>query len=255
MQFNELDTIMRQYETGHDRCIPDEEYIVVRLDGRGFSTVTQRFEKPFDAGFAETMVRVTKHLFGIGFDVVYGYVQSDEISILLHPNDKTFNRKDRKILSVMAGEASAVFSAAMGFPAAFDSRISQLPTLETVIDYFRWRQEDSRRNSLNAYCYWTLRKAGMNKRKATSVLENQSIADKKLLLLGHGIDYDGNKIGGYKVPLSQINGIGVQWTYVQKNGFNPITKEYTTVYRKQLKVLDRLPISVEYNTLLHNLFV
>ena len=36
--------------------------------------------------------------------------------------------------------------------AAFDCRISQLPSLDLVVDYFRWRGEDARRNALNAHC-------------------------------------------------------------------------------------------------------
>ncbi len=35
------------------------------------------------------------------------------------------------------------FSLKLGQPACFDCRISQLPTAELVVDYFRWRNEDA----------------------------------------------------------------------------------------------------------------
>ena len=35
-----------------------------------------------------------------GFNIIYGYTESDEISLLFHPNENTFNRKQRKLNSV-----------------------------------------------------------------------------------------------------------------------------------------------------------
>lgn len=61
---------------------------------------------------------------------------------------------------------------------SFDARVSQLPTAELVEDYFAWRQEDAHRNSLNAHCYWLLRKQGQSVQAATSYLIGRSTADK-----------------------------------------------------------------------------
>lgn len=113
------------------------------------------------------MIDTVKHLMQCGFRIVYGYTESDEISLLFHPDDNTFGRKVRKINSVLAGEASAYMSLSLGVCACFDSRVIPLPNLECVKDYFSWRQEDAHRNSLNAHCYWMLRKKGMGVRKAT----------------------------------------------------------------------------------------
>ena len=88
-----------------------------------------------------------------GFRVVYGFTQSDEISLLFHRDETSFERKLRKFDSVLSGEASARFSLSLNAMACFDCRISQLPTPELVVDYFRWRQEDATRNALNAHCY------------------------------------------------------------------------------------------------------
>ena len=102
-----------------------------------------------------------------GFKVSYGYTQSDEISLLLDLKENSFGRKERKLNSILSGEASAKFSLLLGDIATFDSRICQLPNKQLVVDYLRWRHEDAHRNALNAHCYWYLRKEGgflLNKR-------------------------------------------------------------------------------------------
>ena len=58
-------------------------------------------------------------------------------------DEQQFQRKLRKLNSVLAGEASAKFSLLLGDVACFDCRISQLPNVELVCDYFRWRSADA----------------------------------------------------------------------------------------------------------------
>ena len=56
-------------------------HIVARLDGRGFTRLTKedmKFEAPFDVHFREYMVETVRHLMNCGFNIVYGYTQSDE---------------------------------------------------------------------------------------------------------------------------------------------------------------------------------
>lgn len=58
------------------------------------------FERPFDARFRDMMLETTKHLMTFGFGVIYGYTQSDEISLLMPANEPAFGRRVRKIISV-----------------------------------------------------------------------------------------------------------------------------------------------------------
>ncbi|MCP4093807.1 MAG: guanylyltransferase, partial [Planctomycetes bacterium] len=163
MKFDDLDKKMRVYETAHDHCVMPEVFMVARIDGRGFTRLTKDvhdFEAPFDVRFRDCMVGATEHLMACGFRVIYGYTQSDEISLLFHRDESSFGRKVRKFNSVLAGEASAKFSLLLGDLGAFDCRIIQLPNEDRVIDYFRWRNEDAHRNALNAHCYWALRRQG-----------------------------------------------------------------------------------------------
>ncbi|MDM7914811.1 MAG: tRNA(His) guanylyltransferase Thg1 family protein, partial [Candidatus Eisenbacteria bacterium] len=132
MNFDDLDRRMRVFETAHDHCVLPGIHMVARLDGRGFTKLTKEthpFEAPFDAQFRDAMVAAARHLMTCGFRAIYGYTQSDEISLLFHRDEDLFDRKLRKYHSVLAGEASAVFSLSLGLRASFDCRISQLPSV------------------------------------------------------------------------------------------------------------------------------
>lgn len=246
MNFDDLDRKLRVHETLHDQHVLPGIRIVVRLDGRNFTRLTKSewgLEAPFDVRFRDAMLATTRHLMDCGFNVTYGYVQSDEISLLLHRDDATFDRKLRKILSVLAGEASACFSLAMGRHAGFDARVSQLPSDALVIDYFRWRHEDAHRNALNAHCYWLLRGQGDSANAATSRLSGLSIAEKNELLFQNGINFN-------DLPSWQKRGIGVHWDTYEKAGRNPKTGETTTTLRRCLREWMDLPLGDDYTAFL-----
>ena len=192
MKFDDLDSYMRVFETTHDYCVLPEVFLVARLDGRSFTRLTKevrQFEAPFDPRFRDLMLDTTEALV-IEFGAVYGYTQSDEISLLFSLNTGLFNRKTRKLNSVLAGFASATFSLGLGSLGCFDCRICELPTAKHVVDYFRWRNEDASRNSLNAHCYWLLRKQGHNAKKATSALTHLSVSEKTELLRSNGVNFN-----------------------------------------------------------------
>lgn len=172
MKFKELEEKLRIYETAHDFCVPPNIYIVARIDGRNFTKLTKEkhaFKKPFDEKFRDIMVETVQHLMTCGFKIIYGFTQSDEISLLFDLKEAAFSRKLRKYNSILAGEASAKFSLLLGDMGVFDCRISQLPRIQDVVDYFRWRNEDAHRNALNAHCYWLLRNQGKSVQQATQM--------------------------------------------------------------------------------------
>jgi tRNA(His) guanylyltransferase len=200
-------------------------YIVARIDGRGFTRLTKevhQFEAPFDEKFRDLMVETVKHLMNCGFNIIYGYTESDEISLLFHPNENLFGRKTRKYISILAGEASAKFSSLLGSTGAFDCRLSELPNKKLIADYFRWRNEDAHRNALNAHCYWRLRQDNYTINEATSKIEGMSTAAKNELLFQYGINFN-------NIPTWQKRGIGLYWKNAKKEGFNPRNNEHVLV--------------------------
>lgn len=242
MNFDELDQKMRVYEQSLDQILLPDTYMVARLDGRSFTRLTKElcgFEAPFDERFRDLMVHTVEHLMACGFHIVYGFTQSDEISLLFAVGENAFGRKVRKYNSTLAAEASASFSLALGRAATFDCRMVPLPTPERVQDYFLWRQEDAHRNSLNAHCYWLLRKEGKTIREATKTLEGQSVGYKNELLFSRGINFD-------QLPSWQKRGIGVWKEQYEKEGFNPVTGIPELAVRNRLKVEYELPLGEAY---------
>ena len=242
MNFTEFDKTMRLYEESLDQAILPETFMAARLDGRSFTRFTKEvcdFEAPFDEKFRNHMIVTVKHLMESGFRIVYGYTESDEISLLFHPDENTFGRKVRKYNSILAGEASAAFTHSVGTVAAFDCRMVPLPTLERVCDYFLWRQEDAHRNGLNSHCYWLLRRNGLSSAEATTQLKGKSNSYKNELLFSHGVNFD-------KLPSWQKRGLGVYWEEYEKSGLNPITSKPETAIRTRLVVDDELPLREKY---------
>lgn len=242
MKFDDFDRMMRVYEQSLDQYILPDMYIAARLDGRSFTRLTKEimdFEAPFDEHFRDLMIATVKAVMNCGFRVVYGYTESDEISLLFHPEDDLFGRKVRKINTTLAGEASAAFSVALGRPATFDCRVVPLPNKKRVSDYFAWRQEDSHRNSLNAHCYWALRREGKSVSQATEALSGKSIAYKNELLFERGINYN-------DLPAWQKRGIGIYYREHEKEGMDPRTGGKVTAIRRGLFADMELPVGDEY---------
>jgi len=244
MKFDELDARMRVFETAHDHCALPGLFLVARIDGRSFTRLTKevhRFEAPFDERVREMMAASVEHLMECGFKVIYGYTQSDEISLLFHPQEDSFGRKLRKYHSVLAGEASAKFSLLLGALAVFDCRMSLLPRPNDVVDYFRWRQEDAGRNALSAHCYWALRREGLSERDATQAISGQSVAEKNELLFKRGINFN-------ELPSWQKRGTGLYWELYKKEGLNPVTGKMELAERRRIKRDLELPFGEAYGT-------
>ena len=249
MKFTELDTKMRVFETVHDLCVLPGIYMVARLDGRCFTRLTKEkcsFQVPYDEVFRDCMVSTVEHLMNCGFKVIYGYTQSDEISLLFDLAEQTFKRKLRKLNSVLAGEASAKFSLIIGELACFDCRISQLPNSEETIDYFRWRHEDAHRNALNSHCYWCLRNDGQSATEATEMMAGLSVADKNELLFQYGINFN-------DIPNWQKRGVGLYWQSVPKTGYNPLNREQVVTKRTQIYRDFNLPMKDKYSQFIKQL--
>ena len=250
MKFDDLDAKMRVFETAHDLCVLPGLHMVARLDGRGFTRLTKevhKFEAPFDERFRDLMLGTAEYLMtGCGFHVVYGFTQSDEISLLFAPDEQGFGRKLRKLNSILAGEASGKFSLLLGAVAAFDCRVSQLPTTDHVVDYFRWRNEDAHRNALNAHGYWLLRRQGKTVAEATAGMSGLSVAAKNELLFQSGINFN-------DLPLWQKRGSGLIWEEYDRPAENPVSGEAVVARRRRVRRDLELPMKDDYSAFLRDL--
>lgn len=150
--------------------------VILRLDGKAFHTFTKGFDKPFDSILVEAMQYITEQLCKNVQGCVFGYCQSDEISLLLVDykklnSDAWFDYNIQKCSSVAASLATNYFNSYLLdcitsfkgfeqddeinflsnklFKASFDARIFNIPK-EEVVNYFIWRQNDCIRNAINS---------------------------------------------------------------------------------------------------------
>ncbi len=229
---------MRRLEATDDAMALPRVPLVLRADGRNFTRLTRdvlHLEAPFDERLRDAMVAATRRLFECGFRAVFGFTESDELSVLLHAEDAPFDRRLRKLNSVAAAEVSASVTLALGVPCAFDCRTIPLPTTDDVVDYFRWRMEDATRNALSSWAYWTLRKEGLSARKATATLDGLGTAEKNELLFQRGINFN-------EVPAWQRRGVGVRWVNVLRTGIDKRTNTPVASQRRVLETELELPM-------------
>ena len=245
MNSHQFDARMRAGEAWHDERVPANKWAVVRVDGRGFSRLTQaNFAKPFDPQFYELMAQTARALME-EWDGLYAYFESDEISLLL-PRDFThFGRGWEKLVSLCAATATAHFTRASGLAALFDARIWVGDERENVADYFRWRQSDAARCALNGWCYWTLRAQNQSARAATRALDGLTQSVKENLLRERGIVWD-------ELPMWQRRGAGWRWETYQIKGINP-QHGAVAATRRRLKLNDELAWGADYGDWIENI--
>lgn len=139
---------------------------IIRIDGKAFHTYTKGLNKPFDEGLIDDMVKTTKYLCKEVQGCKLGYVQSDEISLLLTDYDTIetqawFDYNLQKMASISASLATAYFNR-LRIPlsdkqidtmklANFDSRVFQIADHDEVVNYFIWRFFDCTRNSISGF--------------------------------------------------------------------------------------------------------
>ena len=89
--------------------------VIVRIDGKAFHTFTRGFNKPFDRVLSNAMDRTMKQLCENIQGCVFGYTQSDEITLVLNDyrtldTSAWFDYEVQKLCSVSASMATAYFN-------------------------------------------------------------------------------------------------------------------------------------------------
>jgi tRNA(His) guanylyltransferase len=170
------DRMKGNYEDRYRFLLPRRTNILIRIDGKAFHSYTKGLKRPMDEGLLEDMNLTTKYLCENIQGAKFGYVQSDEISILITDYDDLqtsawFDNNLQKMCSIAASLATARFNQLrMGRKcwegndidgyldqddigkfklAMFDARIFVIPEPEEVVNYFVWRQQDATRNSIS----------------------------------------------------------------------------------------------------------
>lgn len=129
--------------------------ICVRVDGRAFHTFTRGMKRPYDEDMSAAMIETMKFLVE-QTDACIGYVQSDEISLVLSDiKAPMFDGKIAKLNSVIASMATAKFNEVIhkSYPnkplAFFDCRCWNVPSRTEAVNNILWREFDATKNSIS----------------------------------------------------------------------------------------------------------
>lgn len=177
---------IKEYENATKHKLVKRMPVMIRLDGKAFHTFCRGFDKPFDPVMSAAMKATTLYLCENVQNCVFGYTQSDEITLILVDykginTDAWFDNTIQKIVSVSASMATMVFNrefarlnewyyhntgrgamtlehresfeqfykkrkAAIEKGACFDARVFNVPQ-DDCVNAVLWRQNDAIRNS------------------------------------------------------------------------------------------------------------
>ena len=191
--------------------------VAIRIDGKAFHTFTKGMKKPFDENMTKSMQKTLKYLCENIQGCVFGYTQSDEITLILIDyqninSSSWFDYEVQKITSVSASMATLAFNRffaecvkkieneyyeawntskeddkyievlhkAQEKGAMFDSRCFNIPK-EEVANLLYWRQLDAIRNSVKSVGYANFKHNELNKKNCEDV---------KKMLLEKAIDWN-----------------------------------------------------------------
>lgn len=106
--------------------------VAIRIDGKAFHTFTRGFQKPFDEVLGNAMIRTMEYLCKNIQGCVFGYTQSDEITLLLIDYQTLdtcawFDYEVQKMCSISASMATMAFNKYF-FEEARDWYNKQLPS-------------------------------------------------------------------------------------------------------------------------------
>jgi tRNA(His) 5'-end guanylyltransferase len=171
------------------------------------------FEKPFDVRFAKALVKTLTHLVGSDPDMLFGYAEHGEFSLLLGAGgdasmdaarDAGNNSTGRGLLSRVASNAGGKLSLLLGDLAIFDVRLYQFPSPELARIYFQWRQRCQEQLSLDRYLWHALATGSGDEAHAANIVQTLANEDKREILEQHKIVFE-------ELPLWQRRGAGVYW--------------------------------------------
>lgn len=181
--------------------LPLHTFIVVRLDGRGFTRFADAhgYVKPHDVRGLGLMNAAAAGVMREWGEAILAFGESDEFSFVFPRGCTTFGRREAKFVSGIASLFSSIFvmlwgtyfpTVALLYPPSFDARAVAYPTLDSVVDYLKWRQVDTHINSTYNEAFWALvQRGGLSRQDAQARLARTLTKEKHEIMFAHGINY------------------------------------------------------------------
>lgn len=173
--------------------------ILIRLDGVAFHSFAKKFDKPFDVVLSDAMALTMQDMCKEVQTCVFGYTQSDEITLILNLPDKVKSEpylggRLFKEIGITASKCTRIFNS--NFikcannacndgritaeqllvymkkydKADFDCRVWNMPEWD-IINNIIWRQQDAVRNSIESLGQYHFTASELHKKNCNKVKE------------------------------------------------------------------------------------
>jgi tRNA(His) guanylyltransferase len=190
---NKLSNRIEGYQNISDHKLLPRVPLIISVNGRGFSKITNLLDKPYDQKFGEcilnTMLRLCTDVEG----TIFGYQHNDEIVLVLR-NDQSqetlpwYENSVQKICSVVSSIATLHFNKCataidlnlMG-ESIFTSQIFAVPNIVEAINTLIYKQQHNFHTSIQFACFYELLKK-YDKNTIKDMLSGLSIDERKDLL-------------------------------------------------------------------------
>ena len=207
---------MKTYETVSQHYLMRRTPVIIRVDMKAGHTFTKYLNKPWDNIFQKSMQETMKFMCENIQNCVFGYAQSDEITLVLTDyetltTDAWFSYRTDKLCSISASMATLKFNQAfannaskwcddyfeawhhseaedkyfetlnncLNSGAMFDARCFNIPK-EEVTNLVYWRQVDAVRNSIQSMGQaYFFHKQLMNKNNNGTLWEDRPVAERR----------------------------------------------------------------------------
>ena len=149
---DELGKRMKRYESIPQISLMRRTPVAIRIDGKAFHTFTKHLHKPWDNLFQGAMQDTMKYLCENIQNCVFGYQQSDEITLILTDyetltTDAWFGYEVQKLCSISASMATMKFNKALDDQ--LSKHIEYLLTINTGKENWLYGEEEDYVNAVN----------------------------------------------------------------------------------------------------------
>lgn len=226
---NKLKDRIESYQSATDYKLLPRVPIVICINGRGFSKVTQLLDKPYCPKFSECIISTMLRLCTDVEGALFGYQFNDEIVIVARndqSNDTTpwYDNRLQKICSVTSAVATMHFNECAqeikldvtGDP-IFTSQVFVVPTIAEAVNSLIFKQQQNFHTSIQSACLYELIKSH-DKHTIKEMLSGLSV-DEKIDLLAQECSVDFNSyplafrrgVAAYKVPKVSGDSMKNKW--------------------------------------------
>jgi len=184
---------LQEYENLSDFRLMKKIPIIVSLNGRNFSKLTNKCEKPFSTDLLKSFCGTALKLSQEAEGCVFSYCYNDQIFLLLRNDffeetEAWFDNKIQKITSCLSGIASLefyktskLFKLEFQNDPIFFTHVFTLPTIDDAVSFFILKQQAAYLKAINNAVFYELSKK-FSQSKVESMLDGASSEEKILLL-------------------------------------------------------------------------